>query len=653
MKFREFIGECHKKDVFKILSIYVVSSWVLLQVLAVTWEALGIPQITITYLIIFLLAGFPVYIFLVWKFHVAPIKKKEILRLEKNNHTVRTFHKIYFSALGIIATLCIITIFIIVGNTFSANTLLPPKVQTDKIAVLKFGNNTGDPKYDVVGKMVADWVIHGITQNHLGQVISQEVISQYSAALKGEKKMQDQDQLVTNYLQPSKIISGNFYLDNDTLIFQSSIIDGKTQKTLISFKPSSCMVTNSLDCIRDVAESVTGFLATASHRQLMLQDMPPKYDSYRYLLEAKNISDSVEHLEMLNKALEADPDYFEPKVLKVAFYYNEGDYRTADSLLKSIKPDTQGNQRQLNLLNMYDATLRGNNKRAYEAILREYHIAPFDLLTNRTAMVVALQFVNRPKEVEAMYSAIKPDSMDFENCTTCIQRVYVKCLADVELGNYSSAIESAKMVLSETDSDILVNPMLSAMVRDEKYAALEKFFTHAEIASFPKQLCDWYIFAGKEFLLTGKKGLAQEYFEKALDLAPQFPDSDYKAEALFFLDRFQEAGKEYAGRYANLPSSAEYLGKLAICNLKDGKTSQARTNLESLEKLRGDFQFGEIDYVLAEYFAVANKPDAMYEHLLKSVAAGQLFTSHTFQNDPLFRNYIKSDKFKQVLKYWH
>lgn len=279
MKFKKFFQECHKRDVFKMLSIYLVSSWVLLQVLAVTWEALGIPQRTITYLIIILLAGFPLYIFLVWKFHLAPLLKKDLPAEEGEKPKARGFHKIYFSALGIISTICVVTIFLIVGNTFSKTAASLPIVNTDKIAVLKFGNNTGDPKYDIVSKMAADWVIHGITENHLGQVISQDVIAQYDDMLKGEKSARNQN-IVRNYLQPAKIISGNFFLNNDKLIFQSSITDGATDKTLISFKPNSCNAENALDCIKDMAESITGFLATSANQKLMLQDSPPKYEAY-------------------------------------------------------------------------------------------------------------------------------------------------------------------------------------------------------------------------------------------------------------------------------------------------------------------------------------------------------------------------------------
>lgn len=139
------------------LSIYVVSAWVILQVLAITWQPLGLPQKSVTFLIITLLLCFPLYIFFLWKFQLAPLQKTEAeLDEAETDENVekekKAFRKMYFSSLGIIASICAITVILIVNKNFyreSADTL-PKIVKSDKIAVLKFGNNTGDPAASIV-----------------------------------------------------------------------------------------------------------------------------------------------------------------------------------------------------------------------------------------------------------------------------------------------------------------------------------------------------------------------------------------------------------------------------------------------------------------------------------------------------------------------
>lgn len=652
MRFKNFIAECHKREVFKMLSIYVVSSWVLLQVLAVTWEAIGLPHKSITYLIIALLAGFPFFLFWIGKYQVLPLWKKEIELREQDNKKIRAFHKIYFSSLGVITTICAISIFLIMGNTFSKPATILPIIQTDKIAVLKFGNNTGDSKYDIVGKMAADWVIHGITENHLGQVISQDVISQYNLMLQSEQNPDHPNAIIQEHLKPAKIISGNFYLSKDQLIFQSTISDEKTNKTLISFKNTTCSSDNPLDCVEEISESITGYLATSANKNLMLQEAPPKFEAYKYLLEAKNTDDNKEFLGLLNKALAVDPDFFEPKVLRVAYYYNQHQYKHADSLLKMIKPESHKNFRQVNLLNMYEAILHGENAKAYDALLHEYRIAPFDLLTNKTAMVLALQFVNKPSDVEEIYNAVKLNSINLQNCLHCEERVYVKALADIQLGKYGEAINSTQNLLKEVDSDLLHRPFIAAMIRSGKNSELDKFFFRAELSAEPAQLCEYYLTAGREYLLNNDQIIADIYFKKVKE--QEFPSSgnDKLALAAFYLRDFSHARKEYEKLVKLWPSNIEFNGRLAISNYMLDNKKEAEKNLLSLEKLRGDYQFGKIDYALAQYYAYTKNEDEMYGHLLKSVAQGHLFISTTYQNDPIFRAFIKTEKFQEIIKYW-
>ncbi len=80
MKFKKFVNECRENGVLKNLSIYIVSSWVLLQVVALVAEPLGFPNAIVAYLLLALLIGFPLYIYSVWKFQLADnIERKPLM----------------------------------------------------------------------------------------------------------------------------------------------------------------------------------------------------------------------------------------------------------------------------------------------------------------------------------------------------------------------------------------------------------------------------------------------------------------------------------------------------------------------------------------------------------------------------------------------
>ncbi|AFL82149.1 hypothetical protein Aeqsu_2698 [Aequorivita sublithincola DSM 14238] len=654
MKLNSFFKQCHEKEVFKMLSIYVVSAWVILQVLSITWQPLGLPQKSVTFLIIILLLCFPLYIFFLWKFRLAPINTPGEELDEKEEKKKVGFKKMYFSSLGIITSLCVITVFLIVNKNFSRDKsdLLPVIVKSDKIAVLKFGNNTGDPKYDIVSKMASDWIIHGITENQVAQVITQDLVDEYKTILKGKKIDEDETTIVKEYLKPSKIISGNFYLKNGNLLFQGMLIDGKTNKTNISFKPTECPASNPLQCIEELNESITGYFITEDKKGLMLQETPPKYEAYKFLLEAKYSNDNQEYINLLNKAITADSTYFEPKVLRVAHFYNQKEFKKSDSLLKLIKPDSYTNKRQLNLLNMYEALLKGDNHTVYKSILKEYEIAPFDLKTNRTALVVALQYVNRPEDVEAIYKTVAMDSMNLQNCSDCTTRIYVKAYADIELGKYREAISIIENAQNETEVKILNRPLVIAYVRSGKEDALSQFLRKINIIATPAETQELYLQAGKEYLLKNDIPKAEEYFNKITNAESGIVDSKMLADALYYKEQFAKAEKVLKEVHTKKPKDIDVLAKLAISNFKIGNLSEAKKNLNILENLRAAYQFGEVDYALGQYYAAANNKPELYKHLLKAVASGHLYHWKYFKNDPHFTKYINSKEFEEVMNFW-
>lgn len=268
MKLNEFISECREKEVFKRLSIYIVSSWVLLQVVSLLAEPLNLPKASLTLLLLCLLIGFPLYMFLIWQYQLkvegqaihsekrgfdsAKASSKPGLDIDPTAEnqvlgpsSLNRFKKMYFFGLGVLSMITLVACtFIIKTNFFKAKTtpqvLLPSEPLSDKIAIVTFDNNTGSEDYDVLGKMAVDWILHGITQNKLAQVISPKIINDYSNVLKTTMAPTVEAKILAEYLKPSKVITGNFYLNGDKLIFQSSITDDKMAKTFIAFDAVSC-----------------------------------------------------------------------------------------------------------------------------------------------------------------------------------------------------------------------------------------------------------------------------------------------------------------------------------------------------------------------------------------------------------------------------
>ena len=59
-----------------------------------------------------------------------------------------------------------------------------------------------------------------------------------------------------------------------------------------------------------------------------------------------------------------------------------------------------------------------------------------------------------------------------------------------------------------------------------------------------------------------------------------------------------------------------------------------------------------MDYQIATFYASEDKWEDCNKFLLRSIAAGNTYTSENFQNDPHFTKYINEPGFRKVLTYW-
>jgi len=659
MNLKTFIKECISKEVFKKLSIYLVSSWVLIQVLDITWKPLGLPSKSVTFLLAFLFIGLPIYIYLVW-LHLVELEKQKIDNEDENpkeviyNYKKSSFKKMYFSFLGFITVISIFGVLLVLNNAFKNHIYIEPIKENNKIAILKFGNNTGDKKYDIVGKMTSDWIIHGITENHIGETVSPKVIENYINILKkSQADTEDENDVIKNYFKPGKIITGNFFIKNGNLIFQSSITDGNFDKTLISFKSIKCSKNNPLDCIESLKQSVLGYLITEEKKNENLQESPPKFKAYQYVLDAKaNLDKPDLSLELLNKAIAIDSNYFEPKVLRVANYYNRENYKMADSLRGAIKPTTRNNKRQQNLLNLYQALLEGNNKKAYQTILYEYNNAPFDLESNESAMAVALQFVNKPEDVKAIFDKISMDKMTLQNCIYCEYRIYVKAMADVELKNYTGTIKLLSKIPLTKKNGYLFKPLIAAYVRSGKIKSLNNLLDAIKLKTTFTNWQSSYFFAAKELLLQNRNKLATTYFNKLIKSYNKLNQNLTCAKALFYVKDYNTSQNILEVLYKNEPKNLNYVSWLANIYLLNKNQEASLKLIDKLVSLKSNYDFGNVAYNLAHYYALKKDTSMVIKYLFNAVAQGKNYTLFTFQNDPIFKDYFKNKEFQKILKYW-
>ena len=135
-----FIQELKRRNVFRVAAIYVIVSWLLMQIGDVMFPALHLPEWTTTMLVAFLLLGFPIAVILAWAYEVTPAGVKRTQDVEPGESVTHiTGRKIDFI---IIAVLAVAVVFLIAKVWFEDDTAPPgiASIPDKSIAVLPFAN---------------------------------------------------------------------------------------------------------------------------------------------------------------------------------------------------------------------------------------------------------------------------------------------------------------------------------------------------------------------------------------------------------------------------------------------------------------------------------------------------------------------------------
>ncbi len=137
-----FIQELKRRNVFRVAVIYLVVSWLLMQIGDVMFPALLLPEWTTTLLVAFLLLGFPVAMLFAWAFELTPDGVVRTADVPKEHSiTANTGQRINYFIIGALA----IAVVFLLGRSWLAEDVAPKtqiEVMGKSIAVLPFKNQS-------------------------------------------------------------------------------------------------------------------------------------------------------------------------------------------------------------------------------------------------------------------------------------------------------------------------------------------------------------------------------------------------------------------------------------------------------------------------------------------------------------------------------
>jgi tetratricopeptide (TPR) repeat protein len=274
-------------------------------------------------------------------------------------------------------------------------------------------------------------------------------------------------------------------------------------------------------------------------------------------------------------------------------------------------------------------------------------------------MIHSLQLVNKPGEIDSVFSEINMADMDISKNNFCVERYKIKGMADIERKRYDEAITLLQDFAEDDEFPVLKKILLRAYIRSGKYALADEVLSNIPFTPGNYQWTDIHLSAAKDFIWTDKKDMANIYLDKIINSADDgiksVPENlvHLFAESLFYREDYLEAASLLEALLESYPGLIDYHAMLAIAYQKGGQTDKVDAKLTELENLRAEFQLGEVDYGLAQYYASISDEKNTMKHLWQAIYDGHWYETWTFQNDPMLTAYFETEDFKRILNKWH
>ncbi|AAZ25989.1 MULTISPECIES: adenylate cyclase [Colwellia] len=213
----KFFTELKRRNIFKVASVYLLTTWLVLQIIAVISPSLNLPIMFGTIVTVVLIIGFPISCVIAWAFELTPEGMKFTKDVEEDESIRQeTGQKLNASLMFIIALLIS---FIVYDKffTFQINEKLDLT-----IAVLPFKDMSPGGTQQYFGDGIAEEILNSLTK-----ISSLKVIARTSSfQFRNEKKDINQ---IGKQLGAQFILEGSIRKSEDKLRVTAQLIDATTQ----------------------------------------------------------------------------------------------------------------------------------------------------------------------------------------------------------------------------------------------------------------------------------------------------------------------------------------------------------------------------------------------------------------------------------------
>jgi adenylate cyclase len=235
-----FWQELRRRKVFRVLAMYAATAFIILEASDIMLPRLGLPDWTVTLVIILVIVGVPVAAIVSWIFDITPeglMKTAPLNEKKEREHKLQP-KKSLLNANNIVITVLIAVVVILAyPKVFNTNKSQFDRMLEKKkvIAVLPFMNNTGDDAYDHWEYGISELMISSLSTSNELTVIDNQTITDVIQNVENIQTASigpDIAKQVASAIQVKSYIYGNYLMAGSTFRINLKLIETKTNEVL-------------------------------------------------------------------------------------------------------------------------------------------------------------------------------------------------------------------------------------------------------------------------------------------------------------------------------------------------------------------------------------------------------------------------------------
>ncbi len=332
-----FWQELKRRGVPRVLAMYAAAAFIAIEASDIILPRLGLPDWTVTLLIILLIVGFPVAFILSWVFDITPqgvVKTGPLEEQENSKESEGPRRRKLRASDGVIALLLIVVLILAYPKFFGQNESRLPRDMRGKIsiAVMPFKNMTGDSIYNLWQEGMQNLLITSLSNSQELAVRQYETMNSLVNGKSGVKYASLTPALageLAQKIEANTVISGTMHKSGEMVRITANIMNAESQEIFQSYDLEG----HSQEALFELADSLSfvirDYLELRKNKQIHHFDVAQVYtnssEAYKYYLQGIAYHIQLDYgraAEYYNKAIQVDSN-FVSAMMRLAFCYGD------------------------------------------------------------------------------------------------------------------------------------------------------------------------------------------------------------------------------------------------------------------------------------------------------------------------------------------